>query len=342
MRRSPWFLLVLCLSAALPADWDRRADIQGNITDVAVFRGGTTPVVYLATDGAGVFVSLDGTTWASRSNGLDDLRIAAIAADPLSSQYAKLVTRSNKVFVTSDTGVTWLEDNYSGSGGLAAIATPWTATDIAYTNDATTPSQWFTYVATRGAGIIRQNGWGGAWAPYNDVAGTKPDLVNVNAVAAVPGGPGSLSRYTVLAAASDGVYRVDPAQATVGYWVFSKDFGGAPALSLALHQPDFALVGLGISALGAQPGGVQYSPNIANDEWSMLCSGPPNEAFSAVDYRWDENAAFDIVGGTPGGLYRIDDDYSGTCTGSGYHPYASFRGSVAAIGMISKTIANMG
>jgi hypothetical protein len=341
MRRPLWFLLVLCLSSILPADWDRRADIQGNITDVAVFRAGTTLVVYLATDGAGVFVSTDGATWVSRSNGLDDLRIAAIAADPESGQFAKLVTRSNKVFVTSDTGANWSEDNYSGTGGLALIATPWTATDIAYTNDATTPSQWYTYLATRGAGIIRQNGWGGPWAPYNDVAGTKPDLVDINAVAAIPGGPGSLSRYTVLAAAADGVYRLDPTQATVGYWVFSKDFGGAPALSLALHQTNFALVGLGISTLSAQPGGVQFSPNIANDEWNMLCSGPPNEAFSAVDYRWNGTAAFDIVGGTPGGLYRIDDDYSGTCTGSGYHPYP-FRGPVAAIGMASTAVANMG
>ena len=334
MRKVLSVLFLLCSVGAAQADWIRRADIQGNITDIAIFRGGTTPVVYLATDGAGVYYSDNGTTWESRSNGLDDLRIAAIAVDPVDGIYAKLVTRSNKVFVTADSGLNWTADNYSGTGGLGLLTTPWVPTDIAYVQDGNS-GPWYTYVATKGAGVIRQNGWGGQWALFNSTA---TGSINLQALCVGAVSEGSGGRYKVLVGTATTLYSL-----SVDNGLWSPVTGGLPGdvsfLSIAYHQIGFALVGLSRHMSSTLPAGVWYSTG--NTSWLQLCDTPADEDYLAVDYRQD-GTGFDVVAGAAGGLYRIDDATSTTCTAGGYHLYPQFRGSIRAVAVAETAVGALG
>jgi photosystem II stability/assembly factor-like uncharacterized protein len=88
------------------ATWISTSDVTGNTTALAIADDGT---VYVAAEGSGVFVSLDGgATWQPRSHGLPEhLFPTALAIDPSRPETLYLGLQFGGVYKTENGGVLW-------------------------------------------------------------------------------------------------------------------------------------------------------------------------------------------------------------------------------------------
>jgi hypothetical protein len=329
LRRISIAALVLMLAApAAFGQWRRRADIQGDITDVVVAGwSGSSGDLYVSTRGSGVWHSSDGSCWDERNSGLDDLDVVALAGRPGYGGELKAATASGRIFRTTDGGSSWFPTDVV----LGNFATPFVINDLAICDDAFTGLT-YTYVATTGSGVLRQNGWNGGWTIFTAPQGIQnSDIVSVAAVSQGPGGrhlavagsrarPGAvpLSHLYVLPDPKDDVWFVanlSPSPGVVTFW------------SVAFHTPGFAIVGTSRNEAGIGQG--VYWASAIGGAWSRVCASLPEEDVLAVDYL--DGTPRSIVAGTPQGLWSLDDPT--VCGTSPLEKFSLFRGVVRAIGI---------
>lgn len=344
MIRRAVFVLSILVSAILPADWVRRADVQGNITDIAY--PGDRSVAYAATDGAGVWVWNGGITqWEERNDGLPDLRVRALTVKPDDPGFLMAATASGFVFTSTDGGQTWNSD----SAGLTNFDVSYVPTDLTMVYDynfhGAGSGEWIAYMATLGGGIFRQVGLFGPWAPFNQGDPGEIDNKDILCIAAITQGSGG--RHEVIAGArykDDGAH---PSRLYVLYiygnlWLPVTQFDPAVATetsfaSLALHGPELAVVGTA-TGTGTEQGA--YHSTSPYGSWNRVCSNPPAQPFWAVDYI-EVSGEYAIAGGTPSGLWRIDDP-AACSTGGGYTAFPRFRGKVKALAITDPNIGLAG
>jgi hypothetical protein len=326
-------ILILCFllgSAFLSADWTRRADIQGNITDVAV--PDDKSEVYISTDGAGVWW-WNGGQWVERNSGLEDLRIRALVVRPDNPAILKAAAVSGQVFMSMDYGASWTLD----STGLGAIADAFVPTDLSMAWD-DAAGQWYTYMATLGGGVLRQGG-SGLWVSFNTGL-TNMDILSV-AACSMP----STGGHRVLAGSrfnADGfhpgnLYRYD---FNDNWWAPVNDLPSTADYSvpsIAFHQEDLAMAALTVGQDGAGHG-LYYTTDLNQVTWSQVCSRPPDHSFLSVDYTWASDLI--ITAGTPFGLVHVDPPWD--CGASPYQYFCGFRGAVTSIGLVNGNVGVAG
>jgi photosystem II stability/assembly factor-like uncharacterized protein len=99
-----------------------------------------TDVVYLGTEGSGVYKSVDGgETWSPANRGMLDLHITALAVDPARPQTVYAGGDRGELFKTTDGGQTWIDfaaklppSEHSYVGDIASIAIDPAAPDTLY------------------------------------------------------------------------------------------------------------------------------------------------------------------------------------------------------------------
>jgi photosystem II stability/assembly factor-like uncharacterized protein len=323
--------LFLLAAASLSADWVRRADIQGNITDIAYSEDRS--VVYVATDGAGVW-SWNGsiTQWEERNSGLPDLRVRALAVKPDDPGWVMAATASGFVFTSTDGGQSWNWD----STDLAKYDLSYVPTGLSMVWD-DYDGQWYTYMATLGGGIFRQTGLFGSWASFNQ--GDPGEIENKDILCIAAIADSGTGRHHAIAGArykADGSHpsRLYALYVSGGIWLPVTQFNPTLAAetsftSIALHGLELAVVGTA-TGTGTEQGAYHSSSPFGS--WNRICSNPPAQPFWAVDYFEKAAGEYTIAGGTPSGLWRIDDP-AHCATGGGYTPFSRFRGQVRALGL---------
>jgi PKD repeat protein len=337
VRRS--LLALLILAASLPADWVRRADIQGNITDIAY--PADRSAVYAAMDGAGVWAWNGAVTqWEERNGGLPDLRVRALAVKPDDPAWVMAATASGSVFTSTDGGQSWAWD----SVGLTDFNVSYVPTDLSMVWD-DVDGRWYTYMATLGGGIFRQAGLFGPWTPFNQGEPGEIDNKDILCIAAIK--DQSTGRHCALAGArytNDGAHpsRLYALYVYGNRWLPVTQFN--PPLAAETSFTSIALHGLELAVVGTAAGtgteqGVYYASSPFGS-WNRVCSNPPAQPFWAVDYI-EVLSSYTIAGGTPAGLWRIDDP-AACSAGGGYTAFPRFRGKVKALAIPEPNIGLAG
>ncbi len=341
MLRRVLFTLLVLAAALLPAQWVRRADIQGNITDVAYPEDRSQ--IYVATDGAGVWW-WDGGQWVERNGGLPDLRVAALVVNPGEPAQLKAALLSGAVYKSFDAGLSWQWD----SVGLDGANQSYVPTDLAMAWDAYV-GQWYTYLATLGAGVFRQDS-SGVWMPLN--AGLQDDLGqpirDILSVAAAVGAYGPRhqalagTRYSQSSGTPGRLFRLDPNDQE---WLPVSGLPSGEDYSIpviAFHDPDRAFAGLTVDSGGTGLG--VYRNGIPGEliVWEPVCSNPPDQSITALDYHYDMGSGSTVLtAGTPFRMLQLKLDPTGTCVNS-YVPFNRFRGAVRTIGLMGDTLGIAG
>ncbi|HPR63491.1 MAG TPA: PKD domain-containing protein [Thermoanaerobaculia bacterium] len=342
MRRYLGMVVLLFLAGGLHAQgWVQRADIQGDVTDILVAAwNGSTGHIFAATNGSGVYYSTDGICWQTRSNGLTDLQVTAIAArweNTGSAFQGRLMaaTVSGKVFLSNNYGTNW----YPASLGLNLIQDSFIPTDLSVVWDQA-HGTYYTYMSTLGAGMLRQTGWGttAQWAAYNS------SVVSANnkyllCVAALTQGTTTGAKHRIIAGTLNNgggtelYYAMDPND---GLQMVSQSQlpSGVSILSVAFHELTFALVGLSTDSSGTGYG--VYTSDGSLGTWTPVCSDPPDQGIWAVDYT-NMGTYYRITAGTRRGLWTVDDPSN--CGSPAYEAFPGFRGAIRTLAHGSGTAA---
>lgn len=127
-----------------------------NVLSIALAMDFNSTNSYVATNGRGVFKSIDnGENWVQKNNGLNDLNVQFIAIDPVTPANVYAGTNSG-VFKSVDSGEHWVAKNAGlGNLNIQSIAV-----------DPTTPS--ILYAGTNGGGIFKSVNAGDNWLLKSD------------------------------------------------------------------------------------------------------------------------------------------------------------------------------
>ncbi|GEM_PF-1039219 len=337
MRKISIFAAAMVFAAVLLPAWVKQGTVSGNIADVEVISwDGNTGLIYVATRGAGIWKSTDGTTW-TEANGsttapLPDLNIKAICAIPNPSTgtpYADylLAISSFGVYRTTNQGASW----YAYETGLAtAGATGYLYSDIAAGYSGTSV---LYHLATYGGGTYRkigtgswQNSTNGNMTDNNDlyclsIAANGAKAVVGTEMNAINGGSGHL--YTRVYGGTDSWVTYAPT------W-FPQN---ATVRALSFRFPDYVFAALDSSGVGGS-GGLWWSPGGTGfPNFTQLTGNGtmPSERFLSIDYYYDPMMSSEFFGaaGTEHGLWRIPDP---GWTGAQYEA-VPFVGSVTGVGV---------
>jgi len=316
MKKYIFFVFLVFSNFGFP-QWIRRADIQGNINDIAYLDG----VFYIATEGAGVWKG-DGTNWTPLIDGLPSLNVKAVCIKPDNRNYVKAVVDTGEVYWW-DTGTTqsqWLLD------GTGLANQGYIPTDLSMVRD--TSGTFYTYLTTRNAMILRQNGLGGSWLPCRD------ELTDIS-FKSIATYPSTNYGHIALAGTFDNG-RIYYHTGSNCQWTQATISGGpntGAAASIALHNENFA-----IASFEAQGYGLFYTTNFSY--WYPLCQSISSEKFYSVDYV-PSGTNLCVATGTAKGIYSLTTDLSGSCIKT-YTPFINSRGSVSSIAIRSNTFALAG
>ncbi|MEJ5165716.1 MAG: PKD domain-containing protein [Thermoanaerobaculia bacterium] len=319
------FLLLLFFSTLLQAQWIRRANIQGNITDI-YYIGGQTFIV--GTNGSGVFITFNnGSSWQQKIDGLPDFNVRAVCGLIITDAlhpYIKVALSNGEVYYwdlanTSQTRFL-LDGNWPSNSGRIIE-------DMAMVQDYVT-NNYNTFVATDGHGILRQNGLGTNWFLYTPEILKKWKSVSAYQLKDTRG-------YVVLGGRKDlpQIWYIYGNSSTWTQAIINSPPSQGAITSISIHRTSFMI------ASAEEPGkGVYYSTNFIS--WAPLCSTPPNMPIYSADYVY-LSGNHCIAAGTSFGVYSLVSNTSGSCV-SDYTPFTNYKGKISTVSISPSNIALAG
>lgn len=301
------------------SQWIRRADVQGNINDIAYLDG----QFYIATAGAGVWW-WNGAGWDPLIEGLPDLNVKAICINPDNRYYIKVACSNGEVYFwdLGSTQTKWLLD---GNGLQYSGVKP---TDISMVRDSKS-GVYYTYMTTDGSGILRQTGLNGSWSICQPLPGEIKYWKSIGTF------PSEYYGHIVVAGRLDQplIYYMLGSFTSWYTATLSPAPSYGPITSIAFNKIDFLMA-------SAENGGIYYSSNLAN--WYRVCTNPSNPylKYTSIDYL-DLGTDYCVVSGTNFGLYSLTISGSGSCT-KNFTPFVNYQGAVSSIKIANTSFAMAG
>ncbi len=234
----------------------------------------TPGVLYAGTQGSGVFKTTDGgDSWQGANQGLTDLKVEALAMEPL-ALYAG--TFGGGVFKSTDGGADWRAVNQGLSHRVV----------VALGVDPLAPGT--LYAGTLGGGVFKSTDGGGHWTASSQGL----DVLDVEAVAIDPRASGILYAGTL----TGGVFKSTDGG---GSWKSAAEGLGRAAVTALAVDP------LTPETLYAGTAGGIYKSTDGGGRWRLAVRGLENTEIHALAI--DARAPTTLYAGTSGGVFKSTD-----------------------------------